>query len=78
MEFKQPTSQAEMDALRKSLRQKLDDADLENVVGGNDDVKGKGNPTPWTCLWCGQTFMLKKLQDAAKHCAHDCPKNPYK
>jgi len=78
MEFKQPTSQAEMDELRKSLRRKIDETELTDVVGGNDDVKGKGNGIEWTCLWCHKTFHLKKMQDAAKHCAHDCPANPFK
>lgn len=46
MEFKFPTSQAEMDALRKSLVQKISDDDLEAVAGGNDDMKGKNEGTP--------------------------------
>ena len=75
MDFKQPTNKAEMDALRQSLRQKISEDDLTAVVGGNDDVKGKGN-IEWTCQWCHQTFMLKQKHDAAKHCTK-CPANPF-
>jgi len=77
MEFKYPTTQEEMDELRKSLRREIAEEDLDMVAGGNDNIKGK-DLIPWTCQWCGQTIMLYQIHDAAKHCAHDCPCNPFK
>ena len=76
MEFKFPTNQSEMDELRKSLVQEMDDDDLDAVAGGNDDLKGKAN-IPFTCPGCGQTIYIKMVQDAAKHIVK-CPGNPYK
>ena len=75
-EIKVPTSKEEMDALRKSLRQQIADDDLNSVVGGNDDVKGKATIT-WTCPFCGALVKCKQMQDAAKHMTK-CPNNPYK
>ena len=78
MNIKVPSNQAEMDALRNDLaRMKLDEDDLDSVVGGNDDLKGK-DKIEWTCFWCGKTIKLKSEKDAAKHMAKNCPKNPYK
>ena len=77
MEIKVPNSQEEMDALRKSLRQEISEDALDEITGGNDHVKGKGDPTPWTCAWCGAVVMCKQLQDAAKHMTK-CPNNSYK
>ena len=76
-EVKVPTSQEEMEALRKSLRSEINDGDLDAVVGGNDDIKGKGKPTPWICPACGATVMARQYQDCAKHMVK-CPNNPYK
>ena len=79
MEFKFPTNQAEMDALRKGLVQELSDDDLGAVAGGNDDAKGKNknNGINWVCPACGGTFVLYSAQDGPKHIVK-CPKNPYK
>ena len=60
-----------------SLRSAINDDDLDAVVGGNDDVKGKGKPTPWTCPGCGATIKVKQFQDKAKHMTK-CPANPFK
>ena len=75
-DVKIPTSKEEMEELRKSLRQEISDDDLDQIVGGNDDLKGK-TTIPWTCHFCGATIMCKALQDAAKHMTK-CPNNPYK
>lgn len=75
-EVKVPTSKEEMDELRKSLRLEIGDDDLDEVVGGNDTLKGKAK-IPWTCHYCGATIMCKAVQDAAKHMTK-CPNNPYK
>lgn len=75
-DFKIPTSQEEMDALRKSLIEEMSDDDLDQVAGGNDDLKGK-TTINWTCGNCGATIKCKSMQDAAKHMTK-CPKNPYK
>ena len=77
MDIKVPTSKAEMDELRKSLRQEISEDNLDAIAGGNDDIKGKGDPTPWTCAFCGATVMCYQMQDAAKHMTK-CPNNPYK
>ena len=77
MEFKFPTSQAEMDELRKSLVQEVSDDELDDVAGGNDDVKGKNKGTPWVCPGCGKTIMIVQFQDGPKHMTK-CPGNPYK
>ena len=77
MEIKFPESQKEMDELRKSLRQAIPDDELDKVAGGNDDIKGKGVPTPWICPACGATVMVRQYQDCAKHMVK-CPNNPYK
>lgn len=76
-DFKFPTSQAEMDELRKSLRQEISEDALDNITGGNDDVKGKNAGTPWTCPGCGATIMIRQFQDGPKHMTK-CPGNPYK
>lgn len=79
-DFKFPTSQAEMDELKKmAARAEISDADLDTVVGGNDDVKGKGKKqgTPWVCPGCGATIMIYQFQDGPKHMTK-CPGNPYK
>ena len=78
MEFKYPTTQEEMDELRNSLKSELAEEALDAVVGGNETVQGQGGYISWTCQWCGQTLQLKQMHDAAKHCAHDCPCNPFK
>lgn len=76
-EIKIPTSKEEMDELRKSLRQEISDDQLDSVSGGNDDVKGKGEPVPWTCPFCGAVVMIRQFQDGPKHMTK-CPGNPYK
>jgi len=76
MDIKIPASKNEMEDLRKSLKQEISDDELENVVGGNDDLKGKGT-VPWDCPFCGAHLEIKKAQDAAKHMTK-CPNNPYK
>lgn len=75
-DLKVPSSQEEMDQIYAMLRSEISDDDLENVVGGNDDLKGKGTFT-WTCGGCGATIVCKSTKDAAKHMTK-CPKNPYK
>lgn len=77
MEFKVPTNKAEMDELRKSLVEEISDDDLDTVAGGNDDVKGKNEGTPWNCPFCGATIMVVQFQDGPKHMTK-CPNNPYK
>lgn len=76
--FKAPTSKEEMDALRKALAEELSDEEIDAVAGGNDDVKGKNEGTPWVCPFCGATVMIVQFQDGAKHMTKDCPNNPYK
>ena len=78
-DFKVPTSKEEMDELYKTLRQEIDEDALDAVVGGNDDVKGKGNKegTPWECPFCGKIVMIYQFQDGPKHMTK-CPGNPYK
>lgn len=76
-DLKFPTSQAEMDELKKLLRQEVSDDALDNVVGGNDDIKGKNKGTPWVCPGCGATIMIRQFQDGPKHMTK-CPGNPYK
>ena len=78
MEIKVPTSKAEMDELRAMVREQIDEDDLDNVVGGNDDIKGKGKGTVWTCPFCGAKVVCKQMMDAAKHMTKACPNNPYK
>lgn len=75
-ELKFPTSQAEMDEIKKLLRTEIGDDELDAVVGGNDDLKGKGTFN-WTCGGCGATITCRSVQDAAKHMTK-CPGNPYK
>lgn len=75
-DFKAPTSQAEYDEMKKLLRSQISDDQLDDVVGGNDDLKGKAK-IPWTCHFCGATIMCKAVQDAAKHMTK-CPNNPFK
>ena len=76
-EIKVPTSQAEWDEMKKMLRSEIGDDELDSVVGGNDDLKGKTKGIPWTCHFCGATITCKAIQDAAKHMTK-CPNNPYK
>lgn len=76
MEIKIPTNKNEMEELRKSLRQEISDDDLEEVVGGNDDLKGKIS-VPWDCPFCGAHLVIRQAQDATKHMTK-CPNNPYK
>ncbi len=75
-DFKLPTSKEDMEELRKMLRQEVSEDELDSVVGGNDDLKGKGT-IKWTCGFCGAIVMCKQIQDAAKHMTK-CPNNPYK
>ena len=76
-DFKAPMTQEEWDALKAMLRSEISDADLESVVGGNDD-KNKGKVrVQWICPACGATIMLSSIQDAAKHMTK-CPNNPFK
>lgn len=75
-DIKFPTSQEEMDALRKMIRQEISDDDLDAVTGGNDDPKGK-NPQMWTCPGCGATMKIFQTHDKAKHMVK-CPANPFK
>lgn len=77
MEFKVPTCKEDMEELRKMLRQEISDDNLDMVAGGNDDVKGKQQPTPWTCPFCGAVVMIRQFQDGPKHMTK-CPNNPYK
>lgn len=77
VEFKFPTSQAEWNEMKKALRTEIGDEDLDSVVGGNDDVKGKNEGTPWVCPGCGATIMIRQFQDGPKHMTK-CPGNPYK
>lgn len=76
-DFKVPTSKEDMAELRKSLKSEIGDDDLDNVVGGNDDVKGKNEGTPWVCPFCGATVIIRQFQDGPKHMTK-CPNNPYK
>ena len=78
-DFKFPTSQEEMDEMKKMLRSELTDDDVDAVVGGNDDMKGKNKNqgTPWVCPGCGATIMIRQFQDGPKHMTK-CPGNPYK
>ncbi len=78
-DFKFPTSQAEWNEMKKSLRSEISDADLDNVVGGNDDpkMKKKTEGTPWVCPGCGATIIIRQFQDGPKHMTK-CPGNPYK
>ena len=76
-EFKVPTSQEEMDALRKTLVEEIDDDALDNVAGGNDDLKAKLGKATWACPLCGTLVECKSSQDPAKHMTK-CPANPYK
>lgn len=81
MEFKVPTTQAEMDALRKSLLvQEIDDDDLDTVAGGNDSMKGPKNKDgiEWECPYCGMVKILYSPQDASKHMVQECTNNPFK
>lgn len=57
----------------KNTRIAIDDDILDQVAGGNDDVKGKGTTEYYTCKYCGQTFPIKQEQDKAKHMTQDCP-----
>lgn len=75
-DFKVPTSKEEMEELRKTLREEISDEALDNIVGGNDDLKGKSTII-WTCPFCGAAVKCKQMQDAAKHMTK-CPNNPYK
>ena len=75
--IKVPTSKEEMDELRRSLRQEIAEDDLDVITGGNDDVKGKQDPVPWVCPFCGATVMIRQFQDGPKHMTK-CPGNPYK
>ena len=75
-DLKAPTSKEEMDALRKMLREEIDENELDSVTGGNDNLKGKAQ-IPWTCHFCGATIMCRAIQDAAKHMTK-CPNNPFK
>lgn len=76
-EIKFPTSKAEMEEIRKLTRQELPEDMLDDITGGNDDLKGKRSSVPWTCPGCGATVMIRQVQDAAKHMTK-CPGNPYK
>ena len=61
------------------IRSEISDADLDNVVGGNDDpkMKKKNEGTPWVCPGCGATIIIRQFQDGPKHMTK-CPGNPYK
>ncbi len=77
LDYKFPSSQEEMDALRSMLRQEISEDELETVNGGNDDMKGKFNPpVPWVCPGCGATIMIRQFMDGPKHMTK-CPGNPY-
>lgn len=79
-DFKFPTSKEEMEALRKSLREEIDEGDLDAVTGGNDSPKLKNKidpPQPWVCPGCGATIIIRQKMDGAKHMTK-CPGNPYK
>lgn len=77
-DFKAPMTQEEWDALKTMLRSEISDADLESVVGGNDDKKDKNkNRVQWTCPACGAMLLIGSILDAAKHMTK-CPNNPFK
>ena len=77
IEFKAQTSKEEYEEMKKLLRSEIADTDLDAIVGGNDDLKGKSSGVPWDCPFCGAHMVIKKAQDAAKHMTK-CPNNPYK
>ena len=79
MEFRMPTTQAEMDEIRRSLRRKLDGEALSHIVGGSgakQDKEAEGKT--WTCLFCGEEIKVENEEDPAKHLAYDCARNPFK
>lgn len=67
-----------MDELKSFLRQEIVEDDLDAIVGGNDDVKGKDKGYDWTCPGCGAVVHVVQEHDKAKHCAHDCPAPPWR
>ncbi len=75
-DFKVPTSRAEYEEMKKMIRAEISDDELDNVIGGNDDLKDKIDMV-WTCPFCGAVVKCKFVQDAAKHMTK-CPNNPYK
>ena len=78
IEFKAPTSQEEWDEMKKMLRSEINDDELDEVVGGNDDMKKKKKQgVPYTCPFCGAQMVIYAAQDACKHMTK-CPNNPYK
>ncbi len=76
-EFKVPTNKEEYEEMKKLLRTEIGDEELDAVVGGNDDVKGKNKGTPWNCPFCGATIIIRQFQDGPKHVTK-CPNNPFK
>ena len=54
MDIKVPTSKAEMDELRKSLRQEISEDNLDAIAGGNGEVTAWNNCTP--CPNCGSEW----------------------
>ena len=76
-DFKAPVTQEEWEALKKMLRSEISDADLEAVVGGNDDRPKPSSYVDWVCLGCGATIRLRYLSDLGKHMTK-CPGNPFK
>lgn len=76
-DFKAPVTQEEWEALKKMLRSEISDAELEAVVGGNDDRPKPSSYVDWVCPGCGATLRLRQLQDLAKHMTK-CPGNPFK
>jgi hypothetical protein len=80
LNYKFPTSQEDMNELRKMMRQEVSEEELDAVTGGNDDPKMKGKfdpPVPWVCPGCGATIMVRQFMDGPKHMTK-CPGNPYK
>ena len=75
MDIKVPTSKEEMDALRKSLVQELNDDDLDTVAGGSGQKSN--NTFTWTCPYCGAVLQCERMQDAGEHMTKECPKNPF-
>ena len=79
MVFKVPTSKAEMDELRKSLKQEIGDDMLDSITGGHNTEQGKEHQGQyWTCPFCSIKIQIKSDHDPAKHLAHDCTMNPFK
>ena len=77
-DFKFPTSQAEWNEMKKSLRSEISDAAMNlPMMPGVYKMKNKNEGTPWVCPGCGATIIIRQFQDGPKHMTK-CPGNPYK